>query len=61
MFDSYYICIFNIWLADTLNRNKIQMSTIRSLRFFNTTGPCDPDYHYMLPPEERLMDAQLHF
>ena len=23
-------------------------------RFFNTTGPCDPDWHYMLPPEDRL-------
>jgi len=36
------------------------MSTKRSLRFFNTTGPCDPDYHYMLPPEDRLVGAQLH-
>ena len=24
------------------------------IRFFNTTGPCNPEYHYMLPPEERL-------
>ncbi|MDR2232088.1 MAG: PD-(D/E)XK nuclease domain-containing protein [Tannerella sp.] len=32
----------------------------RSLRFFNTTGPCDPDRHYMLPPEDRLVGAQLH-
>jgi hypothetical protein len=23
-------------------------------RFFNTTGPCDPRKHYMLPPERRL-------
>ena len=23
-------------------------------RFFNTTGPCDPRWHYMLPPEARL-------
>lgn len=23
-------------------------------RFFNTTGPCDPAWHYMLPPEDRL-------
>lgn len=22
-------------------------------RFFNTTGPCDPAKHYMLPPEQR--------
>jgi len=29
-------------------------------RFFNTTGPCNPDDHYMLPPEERLQGAQLH-
>lgn len=28
-------------------------------RFFNTTGPCDPDRHYMLPPEQRLVGAQL--
>ena len=27
--------------------------------FFNTTGPCNPDDHYMLPPEVRLVDAQL--
>ena len=36
------------------------MSTKRALRFFNTTGPCNPDDHYMLPPEDRLMGAQLH-
>ena len=36
------------------------MSTARSLRFFNTTGPCNPDDHYMLPPEDRLVGAQLH-
>jgi len=30
----------------------------RDLRFFNTTGPCDPCYHYMLPPEDRLVGAQ---
>jgi hypothetical protein len=29
-------------------------------RFFNTTGPCNPEDHYMLPPEERLVGAQLH-
>jgi hypothetical protein len=28
-------------------------------RFFNTTGPCDPADHYMLPPEQRLVRAQL--
>jgi hypothetical protein len=32
----------------------------RDVRFFNTTGPCNPDDHYMLPPEERLVGAQLH-
>ena len=36
------------------------MCAKRSLRFFNTTGPCNPDDHYMLPPEDRLVDAQLH-
>jgi len=30
------------------------------MRFFNTTGPCNPEMHYMLPPEERLSGAQLH-
>jgi len=32
----------------------------RSLHFFNTTGPCNPVRHYMLPPEDRLVGAQLH-
>ncbi|MDR0760041.1 MAG: ATP-binding protein, partial [Treponema sp.] len=32
----------------------------RRIRFFNTTGPCNPEDHYMLPPEERLVGAQLH-
>jgi hypothetical protein len=32
----------------------------RKNRFFNTTGPCNPADHYMLPPEERLVGAQLH-
>ncbi|MEU7738912.1 AAA family ATPase [Nonomuraea sp. NPDC049158] len=27
-------------------------------RFFNTTGPCDPQYHYILPPAERLPQAR---
>jgi hypothetical protein len=30
------------------------------LHFFNTTGPCNPERHYMLPPEDRLVGAQLH-
>ena len=29
-------------------------------RFFNTTGPCNPDKHFMLPPENRLVSAQLN-
>jgi hypothetical protein len=28
-------------------------------RFFNTTGPCDPERHYMLSPSARLVGAQL--
>jgi hypothetical protein len=32
----------------------------RPVRFFNTTGPCYPWDHYLLPPEERLVGAQLH-
>ncbi|MDR2497661.1 MAG: PD-(D/E)XK nuclease domain-containing protein [Tannerellaceae bacterium] len=31
----------------------------REVRFFNKTGPCNPDDHYMLPPEDRLVGAQL--
>ena len=31
----------------------------RPVRFFNTTGPCYPWDHYMLPPAERLSGAQL--
>ncbi|MCL2832360.1 MAG: PD-(D/E)XK nuclease domain-containing protein [Treponema sp.] len=31
----------------------------RPVRFFNTTGPCNPWDHYMLPPNERLVGAQL--
>ena len=29
-------------------------------RYFNTTGPCMPELHYMLPPAARLVHAQLH-
>ncbi|MDR2679726.1 MAG: PD-(D/E)XK nuclease domain-containing protein [Tannerella sp.] len=36
------------------------MKTKREVRFFNTTGPCNPLDHYMLPPEDRLVGAQLH-
>ncbi|MDR1924374.1 MAG: hypothetical protein LBQ66_08365, partial [Planctomycetaceae bacterium] len=32
----------------------------KQIRFFNTTGPCNPEDHYMLPPAERLQGAQLN-
>ncbi|GHU40936.1 hypothetical protein FACS1894190_08440 [Spirochaetia bacterium] len=35
------------------------VTTKRKVRFFNTTGPCNPYDHYMLPPAERLIGAQL--
>ena len=28
-------------------------------RFFNTTGPCDPERHYFLPPASRLRQSSL--
>lgn len=28
-------------------------------RYFNTTGPCRPEMHYMLPPADRLIGASL--
>ncbi|MET8780045.1 ATP-binding protein [Nocardia sp. NPDC004654] len=28
------------------------------MRYFNTTGPCNPQWHYMLPAAERLTDAR---
>jgi hypothetical protein len=28
-------------------------------KFFNTTGPCNPEEHYMLPPADRLVRADL--
>jgi hypothetical protein len=37
------------------------------MKFFNTAGPCDPRWHYMLPPERRLpevrslIDRKLYF
>ncbi len=27
-------------------------------RFFNTAGPCDPRFHYMVPPEQRLPEVR---
>jgi hypothetical protein len=29
----------------------------KRIHFFNTTGSCDPGWHYMLPPQERLVGA----
>jgi len=31
----------------------------KHLHFFNTTGPCNPERHYMLSPEERIVGGQL--
>jgi hypothetical protein len=47
---------------ETANMVKSDFDTNRKrpVRFFNTTGPCNPNDHYMLPPEERLVGAQLH-
>ncbi|MGH3680601.1 MAG: ATP-binding protein [Natronosporangium sp.] len=28
------------------------------MKYFNTAGPCNPERHYMLPPEPRLPDAR---
>lgn len=28
------------------------------MKYFNTAGPCDPRFHYMLPPEPRLPEAR---
>ncbi|GHU16213.1 hypothetical protein FACS1894163_05130 [Spirochaetia bacterium] len=39
--------------------NYINTQPKRPVRFFNTTGPCNPWDHYMLPPEDRLVGAQL--
>ena len=33
---------------------------MRAMKFFNVTGPCNPEDHYMLPPEKRLVGAQLN-
>jgi hypothetical protein len=38
----------------------LEVMTKRPVRFFNTTGPCNPEDHYMLPPADRLVGAQLH-
>ncbi|MDR1905140.1 MAG: endonuclease NucS [Treponema sp.] len=37
----------------------MQNSSKHKVRFFNTTGPCNPEDHYMLPPADRLVGAQL--
>jgi hypothetical protein len=28
------------------------------MRYFNTSGPCVPELHYMLPPEPRVPGAR---
>ncbi|MCW5857238.1 MAG: hypothetical protein KIS63_03045 [Caldilineales bacterium] len=28
-------------------------------KFFNTGGPCDPEYHYMLPAAARLLEENV--
>ncbi|GHV69813.1 hypothetical protein AGMMS49928_14040 [Spirochaetia bacterium] len=43
-----------------MTNNYINTQPKRPVRFFNTTGPCNPWDHYMLPPEDRLIGAQLH-
>lgn len=35
------------------------MTEKRRYRYFNTTGPCRPHMHYMLPPADRLVGASL--
>ena len=40
--------------------HELPLKIKRPVRFFNTTGPCDPLDHYMLPPADRLVGAQLH-
>jgi len=40
--------------------SQLYQKTKRPVRFFNTTGPCNPLDHYMLPPADRLVGAQLH-
>ena len=29
-------------------------------RFFNTAGLCQPEEHYMLPPERRAVEREAH-
>ncbi|MDR0688181.1 MAG: PD-(D/E)XK nuclease domain-containing protein [Prevotellaceae bacterium] len=38
---------------------KEHTQSAKNRRFFNTTGPCNPNDHYMLPPAGRLVGAQL--
>ena len=42
-----------------LRASKKRLMESKRLRFFNTTGPCNPEEHYMLSPEERLVGGQL--
>ncbi|MDR0910550.1 MAG: PD-(D/E)XK nuclease domain-containing protein [Spirochaetaceae bacterium] len=43
-----------------LDSGQIKYEEVKAMRFFNTIGPCNPVDHYMLPPEDRLIGAQLH-
>lgn len=31
-----------------------RLHCVQAMKFFNTAGPCRPDWHYMLPATERL-------
>jgi len=49
------------WTTEITARDKLFLEKIGvSVPFFNTIGTCNPDDHYMLPPEDRLVGAQLH-
>lgn len=45
----------------TLTRTSVsraRSTTVLSVRYFNTAGPCVPELHYMVPPEPRLPAAR---
>ena len=50
--------LYTLFFVDLCFTKKNTMAD-KLRRFFNTTGPCNPDRHYMLLPEERLVGAQL--
>src|SRR5579871_1286611 len=41
-----------------LGRPRRLWATVSDVRYFNTTGPCDPALHYMLPASARLPRAR---